>query len=85
VFESPRARVLRLNGVVYHGTIDGTVHALSAQDGTEFWHYKPGGDIGSGFSVVDGTLYVGRGVWFFAQPPVPNGGLVAYALGGAAP
>ena len=72
------------NGVVYHGTIDGTVHALSTQDGTELWHDKPGGDIGSGFSVVDGTLYVGRGVWFFTQPPMPNGGLVAYAVGGTA-
>ncbi len=68
------------NGVVYHGTIDGTVHALSAKDGTELWHDKPGGDIGSGFSVTGGTLYVGRGMWFFTQPPMPNGGLVAYAL-----
>ena len=68
------------NGVVYHGTIDGTVHALSAQDGTELWSDKPGGDIGGGFSVVDGSLYVGRGLWFFTPPPTPNGGLVAYAL-----
>jgi len=68
------------NGVVYHGTIEGTVHALSAKDGTELWHDKPGGDIGSGFSVTGGTLYVGRGVWFFTQPPMPNGGLVAYGL-----
>jgi lysophospholipase L1-like esterase len=71
------------NGVVYHGTIDGTVHALSALDGTELWHDQPGGDIGGGFSIVDGTLYAGRGVWFFTQPPMPNGGVVAYSLDGA--
>ena len=68
------------NGVVYHGTIDGTVHALAAKDGTELWSDKPGGDIASGFSVIDGTLYAGRGFWFFTQPAMPNGGLVAYAL-----
>jgi outer membrane protein assembly factor BamB/lysophospholipase L1-like esterase len=73
------------NGVVYHGTIDGTVHALSTDDGTELWQDQPGGDIGSGFSIVDGTLYAGRGVWFFTQPPMPNGGLVAYSLDGSVP
>jgi polyvinyl alcohol dehydrogenase (cytochrome) len=68
------------NDVVYHGTIDGTVHALSTTDGSELWQDRPGGDIGGGFSVSGGTLYVGRGVWFFTQPPMPNGGLVAYAI-----
>ena len=68
------------NGVVYHGTIDGTVHALSAREGTELWSDKPGGDMGGGFSIAGGSLYVGRGVWFFTQPPMPNGGVVAYAL-----
>jgi outer membrane protein assembly factor BamB/lysophospholipase L1-like esterase len=68
------------DGVVYQGTIDGTVHALSAQDGTELWSDTPGGGVAGGFSVSDGTLYVGRGFWFAAPPASPNGGFVAYSL-----
>ena len=68
------------NGVVYQGTIDGTVHALSATDGGELWSDAPGGAIGGGFSVAGGSLYVGRGLWFFTPPATPTGGLVAYAV-----
>lgn len=68
------------NGVVYHGTIDGVVHALSAADGTQLWSDAPGGLVAGGFSIVGGTLYVGRGFWFAAPPPMPNGGLVAYSI-----
>ena len=68
------------NGVVYHGTIDGVVHALSAKDGTQLWSDTPGGGLASGFSIVDGTLYVGRGFWFSSPPPTPNGGLIAYSV-----
>src|SRR5262249_593625 len=31
------------NGVVYQGTIDGTVHALAAADGHQLWSDRPGG------------------------------------------
>jgi len=68
------------NGIVYQGTIDGTVHALSAADGRELWSDTPGGGIGGGFSVSKGTLYAGRGFWFAAPPAMPNGGLVAYSV-----
>jgi outer membrane protein assembly factor BamB/lysophospholipase L1-like esterase len=68
------------DGVVYQGTIDGTVHALSARDGTELWSDAPGGGVAGGFSVVDGTLYVGHGFWFFAPPATPDGGFTAYAV-----
>ena len=67
------------NGVVYHGTIDGTVHALSAKDGSELWSDTPGGGIAGGFSVVAGSLYVGRGFWFSTPPATPSGGLVVYS------
>ncbi|HZR79547.1 MAG TPA: PQQ-binding-like beta-propeller repeat protein [Candidatus Binatia bacterium] len=67
------------NGVVYHGTIDGVIHALAADDGAELWSDHPGGDVAAGIAVAGGTVYVGRGFWFFTQPPMPNGGLVAYS------
>jgi polyvinyl alcohol dehydrogenase (cytochrome) len=68
------------NGVVYQGTIDGTVHGLSAADGTQLWSDQPGGGIAGGFSIVGGTLYAGRGFWFFTPPASPAGGFVAYSL-----
>jgi len=71
------------NGVVVHGTIDGTVHVLDAATGVELWSALPGGDIGGGMSVVDGTLFVGHGFWFFTAPAEPSGGLVAYGLPGS--
>lgn len=68
------------NGVVYQGTIDGTVHALSARDGTELWSDTPGGGIAGGFSIAGGSLYVGRGFWFSAPPATPGGGFVVYSV-----
>jgi polyvinyl alcohol dehydrogenase (cytochrome) len=66
--------------VVYHGTIDGRVHAVSSIDGSELWSELPGGDVGGGFTVVNGTLLAGHGFWFFTDPGMPTGGLVAYRL-----
>jgi hypothetical protein len=40
-----------------------------------------GGDLGVGMSVTGGRLFVPYGFWFFAAPPNPNGGIVAYGLG----
>ncbi len=70
-------------GVVFQGTIDGTVHALDAATGVELWSIVPGGEMGGGFSVVDGSLYVGHGYWFFTEPSIDLGGFVAYGLPGA--
>ena len=66
--------------VVYHGDTAGRVYARDAQSGAELWSTEPGGDIGSGFSIVDGKLLVSHGFWFFTAPAAPNGGLVAYGL-----
>jgi polyvinyl alcohol dehydrogenase (cytochrome) len=69
------------NGLVFHGTTNGTILALDAATGDTRWSTQPGGDIGGGFSVVDGTLYAGYGFWLFQAGPNPNGGMVAYRLG----
>jgi polyvinyl alcohol dehydrogenase (cytochrome) len=66
------------NGVVFQPTVTGTVYALSAATGAILWSDQPGGDLGSGVSVADGKVFVPYGFWFFAAPPNPNGGLVAY-------
>ncbi len=67
-------------GVVYHGTIDGRIHAVAASDGSALWSDLPGGDVGGGFTVVNGTLVAGHGFWFFTEPASATGGLVAYRL-----
>jgi polyvinyl alcohol dehydrogenase (cytochrome) len=73
-------------GVVWHTTIDGTLHGLEAATGVELWNARPGGDdpdagMGGGVAIVDGTVYVGYGFWFFTEPgTLDRGGLVAYAL-----
>lgn len=75
-------------GVVWHGTIDGVVHALDATTGVELWATTPGDEdpdagIGGGFSIVDGMVFVGYGFWFFTEPEAgAHGGLVAYGLPG---
>ena len=68
------------NGVVFQPTITGTVYALDAADGDILWSAQPGADLGSGVSVVGKRVFVPYGFWFFAAPPNPNGGLVAYGL-----
>jgi outer membrane protein assembly factor BamB len=46
-------------GLVYFGTIDGTVYALSAASGKESWHFSTGGAI-LGSPVVSGNVvYLG--------------------------
>lgn len=69
------------NGVVFQPTITGTVYAFDATDGSILWTAQPGGDLGGGVSVAGGKVFVPYGFWFFAAPPNPDGGLVAYATG----
>ncbi|GIU88629.1 MAG: cytochrome CBB3 [Acidimicrobiia bacterium] len=67
------------NGVVFQPTITGTVYAFDAADGSVLWSARPGADLGGGVSVAGGKVFVPYGFWFFAAPPNPSGGLVAYA------
>ncbi len=66
------------NGVLYRGTFDGTVIALDADDGTVLWTDTVDNPIAGGFSIVDGTLYVGYGTGTPPQLGPADGGLIAY-------
>jgi outer membrane protein assembly factor BamB len=47
------------NGVVYVGSYDGYVYALSAATGDKLWSFLTGGEIFSSPAVADGVVYVG--------------------------
>jgi outer membrane protein assembly factor BamB len=55
VFSSPAVA----NGVVYFGSGDGNVYALSAGTGAKLWNYTTGGPIDSSPTVVNGVVYIG--------------------------
>ena len=47
-------------GVVYVGSYDGKVYALSATTGTSIWSYTTGNWVQSSPAVASGVVYVGR-------------------------
>ena len=47
------------NGVVYAGSVGGTMHAIDAGDGSEVWTFGAGGDIRTVPTVKDGSIYFG--------------------------
>jgi outer membrane protein assembly factor BamB len=47
------------NGVVYIGSYDHNVYALSASTGTPLWHYATGNEVFSSPAVADDVVYVG--------------------------
>ncbi len=55
-----------VDGTVYVGSWDGTLHALDAGDGAKEWEYETGGTVRSSPAVVDDTVYVGGGDAVFA-------------------
>ena len=67
------------NGVVYQGTVAGTIYALDATDGTVLWSDELPGNFGDGISVANGMLFVGYG-FGPAFSAVRDGGIVAYTL-----
>lgn len=67
-------------GVVYHGSVDGTMHALDAASGDALWSQKVSDSLASGSSLVNGTLYVSHGFRFFTGSGDIEGGVVALGL-----
>lgn len=51
------------NDIVYAGSLDGHMYALSGETGEILWSYKTDGSINSAPSIVDGSLYWGSGYW----------------------
>ncbi|RZA25151.1 MAG: polyvinylalcohol dehydrogenase [Proteobacteria bacterium] len=49
------------NGVVYAGSLDGTMVAMNAETGEILWSKQNKGSINSAPSIVDGALYWGAG------------------------
>ena len=47
------------DGIVYIGSNDNRLYALSASNGTQIWNYTTSGDIRSSPAVVDGVVYIG--------------------------
>ncbi len=48
-------------GVVYVGSVDGNVYALSATTGAKLWSYATGSYVESSPAVANGVVYVGSG------------------------
>jgi polyvinyl alcohol dehydrogenase (cytochrome) len=66
------------NGVLFHGTTDGTLHALDIQDGAEIWSDTMGDSAAGGPSIANGMVLVGHGFEMFYLGGVITGGLIAY-------
>ena len=49
------------NGVVYVGSDDNNVYALSAKTGAKLWSYTTGNYVDSSPAVANGVVYVGSG------------------------
>jgi outer membrane protein assembly factor BamB len=47
------------DGVVYIGSFDQNLYAVSAETGKELWHFKTGGHLVSSPTVAAGVVYVG--------------------------
>ena len=47
------------NGTLYFGTMEHTVYAVDAEEGTERWSFEVGGAVVGSPLVINGTVYVG--------------------------
>ena len=78
-----------VDGVVYIGSGDGNVYALSASTGALIWSHATGGDIGySSPSVVNGVVYIGSSDGNLYALDASTGGLLwsrATANSGSSP
>ncbi len=76
------APVTATPGLVYAATTGGTMVVLDAASGRQLWSHTAPDQVGSGPSVVDGTVYWGYGFSLFGTGG-GNGGVIAFRPGGA--
>ncbi len=67
-------------GVVYHGSVDGTIHALDATSGETLFSRNLSRSMASGASLVNGMLFVSHGFRFFTGSGAIEGGVTAFGL-----
>ncbi|MGH9230848.1 MAG: PQQ-binding-like beta-propeller repeat protein [Acidimicrobiales bacterium] len=70
------------NGLLFVADDSGRVAAYDAADGRSLWSHAVAAPAAGGIAVVDGTAYAGWGWWLASPPPDPQGGLIAFRLGG---
>ena len=75
---------LRLaDGVLFRSSVPGPLFALDAATGQVLWTGQPGGNMGAGVRVHEGTVLAPHGFSFFGTDPLGSGGVVAYRVPGA--
>ncbi len=67
------------NGVMYAGSLSGSMYALDATTGRVLWSFASGGSVVGGPSIVDGVVYWGSG-YSHSTPGVGNNKLYAFSL-----
>ncbi|WP_213805109.1 PQQ-binding-like beta-propeller repeat protein [Granulicella sp. dw_53] len=69
------------NGVVYVGSMSGSMYALNAATGSILWSFASGGSVVDAPSIVNGTLYWGSGFHIVNLIGTGNNKLYAFSLG----
>jgi polyvinyl alcohol dehydrogenase (cytochrome) len=70
------------NDVLYVADDSGRIAAYDAGGGDRLWSHEVAFPAAGGIAVVDGTVYAGWGWWLAGAPEEPDGGLIAFRLGG---
>jgi mono/diheme cytochrome c family protein len=70
------------NDVLYVADDSGRIAAYDTAGGERLWSHEVAFPAAGGIAVVDATVYAGWGWWLAGAPEDPDGGLIAFRLGG---
>ncbi len=65
-------------GVVFAGSMDGTMYALNGKTGVIEWNFASGGSVGSGAAITGGDVFWGSG-YSFLGTGTPGGNLYMFS------